>query len=140
MLFHASVSGSVSPTNNRNAGLAGITLELKNDDGDIVATTTTDRMGHYTFNELSTGNANVEVSPGLSSTGTYTVLVVPPTSTQAASAAATLMITRGDTNFAGIDFTLQRPKPTIPRAHAPVRLHCSVRCCRPPAQAVSRRC
>ena len=45
MLFTASVSGTVFSYANRNGGLPGITVELKDSDGDIVATTRADPQG-----------------------------------------------------------------------------------------------
>src|SRR3989442_14568215 len=49
-LFKASISGSVFLNQgafNRGGGGAGITVQLKNSDGDVVATTITDRQGRY---------------------------------------------------------------------------------------------
>ncbi len=113
MLFRASVSGSVFSSGNRGqtAGMAGVTVELENEDGDIVASTFTDRQGNYFFNQLSGPAANVEDAPGLSATGQYTVLVVPPATGQSASSPAKILITRGDTNFNGVNFSLNAPAP-----------------------------
>jgi hypothetical protein len=136
MIFRASVSGSVLSATNRqrSTGVAGITVELEDSDGEVVATTVTNRRGNYSFNQLSTGNADVVDSPGLSATGKYQIVVVPPTG-RTAPAAATIQITRGDTNLNGVNFSLASrmiPSPTPQSPHQP-QFNNS-----PPADALAR--
>jgi peroxidase len=139
MVFRASVSGTVFSQTNVNPrqgpnGIAGVTVDLLNGDGDIVATTLTDRQGNYFFNQLSGPAANVEVGSGLSATGQYTVQVVPPAGSKPSSVTpATIMVTRGDTQITDVNFALNTapanppppppvfPPPTWPQPHPPGR-------------------
>ena len=122
MLFTASVSGTVFSYANRNGGLPGITVELKDSDGDIVATTRADPQGQrYSFNQQSGPAANVEDASGLSGTGQYSIVVVPSSAGQIASLPATVAITRGGMNIGGVDLTLNTlpPKPLPPPGSRP---------------------
>lgn len=119
--FQASISGNVSeqtppgPGANTQGhgnppppphGVAGITVDLLNENGDVVATTVTDRLGHYSFNQLSGPAANsVDDASGLSSVGQYkVVLSLPSNLSQTSTDPAAITLTRGDTNVAGVNF------------------------------------
>jgi hypothetical protein len=103
-LFKASISGTLvlaqgGHTTFQPQGLPGTTVQLKDDSGTVLATTVTDRFGHYSFNQQS----------GLSGTGNYTVsLVVPPGFTQTSANPGTILISRGDTNVSGVNFVVER--------------------------------
>jgi hypothetical protein len=124
-IFHytASISGTVSLAQSRaravfgggrgmggfgGAGgvvLAGITVDLEDENGAVVATTTTDARGHYSFNQLSGPAANPEIASGLSGSGTYKVVLVLPSSAKAASPTTLAAdITRGSTRINGLNF------------------------------------
>ncbi len=106
MYFRASAGGAVASGPNRQP-LAGVTLQLKDSDGDVVATAQTDRNGHYVFTEQSTGAANDTLTPGLSSTGDYSVSVVLPNGATAVSAATlSFSIQTGDESIGHLDFQL----------------------------------
>jgi hypothetical protein len=112
-LFQASISGTVSFSGgsgrygSHSNGVSGITVQLKDADGNIVATTVTDKQGHYSFNQLSTGAASADVASGVSATGTYTVSLVLPTGTQQTTAnPSAITITRGSTNVTGVNFSV----------------------------------
>ena len=66
-IFKASISGTVSlaPRVARRScnGVAGITVQLEDTSGDILATTTTNSRGQYTFNQHSGPAANPVNSP-----------------------------------------------------------------------------
>jgi peroxidase len=94
-LFKASISGTVSALGNqppRGHGsparpLAGVTVELEDSTGAVLATTTTDSQGNYQFRQQS----------GLSGTGDYIVQLVAPAGYSARSAdPVTVAISRGD--------------------------------------------
>jgi hypothetical protein len=121
-LFRASISGTVStdgsnangPTRSGSMGMAGLTLELEDDSGDVLATTTTDSQGHYSFNQLSGPAASLELTPGISATGTYRVVLLLPSGRQHTSLSSPLVaIDSGDTNCERSEFrhrfTGQRP-------------------------------
>jgi hypothetical protein len=101
--FKASISGTVfaGDSNHRGPGqqgLAGVQVQLEDDSGNVIATTTTDRQGRYHFD-----NQN-----GIGGTGNYTVrLVVPAGFTQTSPDPATILISRGDVNVTGVNFTLR---------------------------------
>ncbi len=111
-LFHASISGTVTDGALRfgawplggtgvfgggqyNSGVAGVTVNLIDSDGDIVATTTTNRRGQYSFD--------------VSGTGSYQVQLVTPNSATSSVLSRTVDITRGDIFITGLDFQLQLP-------------------------------
>ena len=59
-IFQASIGGAVTSVVGipfgrfgQPAGVSGVTVNLDNADGDVVATTTTDSQGRYSFNQLS---------------------------------------------------------------------------------------
>jgi hypothetical protein len=118
--FRASISGTVDLTQNRardgfggGSGmggprglvLAGLTLNLEDATGDILATTTTDARGHYIFNQLSGPSANPDIPYGVSGTGIYKVVLVMPASMTAVSPTSLKVnITRGSTNVRDLNF------------------------------------
>jgi peroxidase len=115
IVFHASISGIVStppvkgvrPAGPARAnGLPGVTVYLEDTASDILATTLTDQNGAYLFNEQSGPSANPDVTPGVSVTGTYEIVVVPPAGLRQTTGAGPVTITRGDTNVGGINFSL----------------------------------
>jgi peroxidase len=103
-LFQASIGGTVT-LNGR--GAAGITVQLEDSSGDILATTVTNRFGAYNFNQLSGPAANVENGSGVSATGDYLVrLVLPSGAKQVSPNPPTIQITRGGTQVRGVNFAL----------------------------------
>jgi hypothetical protein len=108
-VFEASVSGTVTGTRGRSGSvaLAGVTLALEDASGDVLATTRTDSRGRYSFNQLSGPAANAELASGASAVGTYkVVLVLPSGSKQIAPDPRAVVITRGGTRVAGVNFSL----------------------------------
>jgi hypothetical protein len=108
MVFKASISGTVSQgkdSGHANAsarGLPGVTVQLLDDGGAVIATTTTDARGHYTFNQQN----------GVSATGTYSVSVVVPAGfTQTSTQPFPISISRGDVNVNGVNFVLAPADP-----------------------------
>src|SRR5262249_59719523 len=91
--FTASISGAVSSTSGQGGrggsssqGLAGITVELEDTSGDVLATTVTNPQGQYSFNQLN----------GLGATGGYTVqLVLPQGFRQTPTSPSPAQISRG---------------------------------------------
>jgi peroxidase len=109
MLFRASISGTVQaghgPHGRGGSYVGGMVVQLENADGDVVATTITDSHGHYSFNQLSGPAADAGNGPGVSATGTYSVVLQLPTgATQISPNTSAITITRGDTNVRGMDF------------------------------------
>jgi hypothetical protein len=108
-LFKASISGTVfaaSGTAGRTPGvqrgLPGVTVQLEDGSGNVLATIVTDSRGQYRFDTFS----------GLSSTGNYMVrLVVPSGFTQTSANPATIPISRGDINMSGVNFSLAPAQP-----------------------------
>jgi hypothetical protein len=91
-------SGPRAPS---SQGLSGITVELEDASGNVLATTVTDSNGHYRFDQLT----------GLSATGEYTVRLVPPSGfRQTWKNPATILISRGDINRSAVDFVLAPTK------------------------------
>jgi len=109
-IFQASIGGSVSMSlggGGRQLGIPGITVQLEDTSGDILATTTTGRNGQYSFNQLSGPAANVENASGVSGTGTYEiVLSLPSWLEQTGSSPGAVTITRGGQNVAGVNFNI----------------------------------
>ncbi len=110
-LFKASISGTVNLNvfggNRGDIGVPGLTVQLEDTSGDILATTTTGRGGTYSFNQLSTGNTNPAVTPGVSGTGTYQIVVVLPSFLeQIGQGPGTITVTRGGQNFQNVNFEL----------------------------------
>ena len=113
--FKVSISGTVSlatkASHNRSVQqeMAGITVELQDAKGDIVATTTINSRGHYTFSELSGPAAKPVLGPGVSGTGLYhVVLVLPPSMRQISRKPRTILISRGGAKAKGMNFVVTR--------------------------------
>ena len=73
-IFQASISGTVAAQlrdPSAASGVPGHHGQLEDTSGDVLATTTTDSRGNYSFNQLSGPAANPENAPGVSGTGTY---------------------------------------------------------------------
>jgi hypothetical protein len=102
--FKASISGTVSygvsAAGHRGwsvQGLAGATVQLEDDSGNVIATTVTDARGRYRFDNFN----------GVSGTGSYTVvLVVPSGYVQTSANPPAVKITRGDDFVTGVNFTV----------------------------------
>lgn len=108
-LFKASISGSVAMNWSLSAVRPGtvlsfprFTLELEDSAGDILATTQTDRFGHYSFDQLAGPSSDPGIAYGVSAVGTYKIVLVLPNGTTQSS--SPVIITRGDTHVAGINF------------------------------------
>ncbi|HXC99086.1 MAG TPA: peroxidase family protein [Verrucomicrobiae bacterium] len=116
IIFQASISGTVSVGSNGrsggpNSGASGITVELEDTVGDILATTQTDQRGGYSFDQLSGPSGNPEIAPGVSATGYYQIVVaVPHGMKQASPNPAPILISRGDTDVNGVNFVLASPQ------------------------------
>jgi hypothetical protein len=97
-------------------GLAGIIVELKNADGDVVASTVTDKSGHFVFNQQSGPAADSAAdAAGLSAVGSYTVVLsLPAGLTQISPDPAAIQFTRGDVNVTGVNFTVAGASVTSP--------------------------
>jgi hypothetical protein len=96
-LFKPSISGRVVSAGREPRGLPGVTVQLLDSSGNVLATTVTDSRGLYRFDSFS----------GLGATGTFDVrLVVPAGLTQLTSNYAPILISRGDINVRGVDFAL----------------------------------
>jgi hypothetical protein len=122
VVFQASISGVVTAAPNgkpapggaATAGLAGIAVNLLDENGDILATEKTDQNGAYRFTEQSGPSSNPGIAPGVCVTGVYKVAVVlPPGFKQASANPGAVKITRGDTQVSGVNFTLT-PPPAVP--------------------------
>jgi hypothetical protein len=105
--FTASISGTVSSPGRFGNGLAGITVQLQDDSGDVLATTVTNRNGNYTFTQQSGPSANPEIGSGVSATGDYQiVLVLPRNLHQVGQNPGPIHISRGGLNIKDVDFTV----------------------------------
>ncbi len=84
-----------------------MTVQLEDTRGDVLATTTTNSRGRYTFNQLSGPAANPENTYGVSGTGFYRVVLVPPASMhQVSTNPRSIRISRGEINASGINFVV----------------------------------
>jgi hypothetical protein len=108
-----SVQGTVfDGTNDPAVPLPGVTVQLEDDSGNVIATTTTNANGVYRF---STPNA-------FSTTGDFLIAVLPPDGFSAVSDnPAGIRITRGDINIRNQDFTFVQT-PSAPSGTALVLL------------------
>jgi hypothetical protein len=111
-IFTASISGTVFfdfdsdglPRTPGEKGLAGVTVQLQDDAGDVLAVTKTDIFGHYLFNQQSGPSNNPEIAHGVSATGEYKIVAILPPSLHATSTTPmTVDITRGGMNVTGIN-------------------------------------
>jgi len=124
MFFKASINGVVSVQGNgklgaKGSGSSGITVELEDTSGDILATTETDQQGRYSFDQLSGPASDPAVAPGVSATGLYDVVVVAPVGMKQISAnPRPILISRGDFNVNSVNFTLVSSRAAPPPAHS----------------------
>jgi hypothetical protein len=110
-LFKASLSGTVYLDLNGDGqresgepGVAAVVVQLQDTSGDGLATTVTDRHGHYQFNQLSGPANNSDIASGASATGLYNVvLLLPPLLTQTTPNLGNILISRGDLSVSGLD-------------------------------------
>ena len=107
-IFKASIRGMVSLTpggshhGSMQQEVAGLTVQLEDTGGDVLATTTTNRRGQYTFNQQSGPAANPVNAPGVSGTGLYRVVLVPPASLhQVSPNPRSILVSRGGIHAAG---------------------------------------
>ena len=107
-LFQASIGGTVSMNAGKHVvGVPGITVQLEDANGDVLATTTTNKNGQYSFNQQSGPAANVENPSGVSGTGTYQiVLSLPSWMQQTGRSPGSVTITRGGQNVTGVNFSV----------------------------------
>jgi peroxidase len=108
-IFQASISGTVGLNLGplHGLGVPGITVELQDTSGDVLATTTTNSRGQYGFNQLSGSAANPVNAPGVSGTGAYDiVLVLPSWLEQTNSNPAPVLISRSGINVTGVNFNI----------------------------------
>lgn len=81
------------------AALPGVTVELLNDEGDVIDTTVTNSRGRYQFTSFT-------------ETGDYQVRIVVPNRLCATSSTTRdVLISRGDQTIAGLDFGLRMVEP-----------------------------
>jgi peroxidase len=113
-VFKASIRGTVGYRREyrhgswTQMGVGGLTLELEDADGNVLATTTTDSRGNYVFTQLSGPSVDSEIGSGISATGTYRVVLALAAGPHGGGSMTSqdMPITSGDTNLSGIDFTL----------------------------------
>ncbi len=111
-LFQTSISGRVTASAGRLiVGVPGITVQLEDTDGNVLATTTTNRQGQYTFNQLSGGAATLESASGTSETGTYQVALSLPSFLRQVTTPNDVTITRGGQNFGNVNFGVVLTRP-----------------------------
>ncbi len=88
-------------------GVPGLTVELTDSSGDVLAVTKTNRFGQYVFTQFSGPAADVENASGVGSVGDYNVvLVLPSFLTQTSANPSTIAISRGGQSVTGVDFTV----------------------------------
>jgi len=115
--FSASISGTVYAATGRgdfgrgSSGMSGITVELEDTDGDVLATTTTDRSGRYSFDQNSGPSDNPDIAPGINVTGTYDIVVEYPAgirglTADSTSTSASVSISRSGINVDNMNFDL----------------------------------
>jgi len=121
ILFHASISGTVTIDGQPRGGQS-VTLHLLDTSGNILGTETTNDRGQYSFDELSGPSVTPGVTPGVSATGFYVVSVVLPVGfTQSSPAPAAIEITGGGVNVTSVNFRLNGPAPAAKRRPRPRR-------------------
>jgi hypothetical protein len=103
--FAASISGIVTTVvpgrfGPMIRGVAGLTVQLEDSSGDVLASSVTDSLGRYSFNQLS----------GLAGTGVYQVrLVLPTGATQTSPNPPAITISRGGNFVPGVNFSVAFP-------------------------------
>lgn len=110
-IFKASIKGTVFFDKNADGirelgerGLAGFVVNLLDDNGKAIASTTTDRNGRYSFTQQT----------GITGTGNFTVaLVLPPGAQQTTQDPGTISISRGGINASGVDFGVVFQDPIV---------------------------
>jgi len=112
-LFQASISGTITlsaaPAGITTPQVTSIIVELEDTSGDVLATTNPAKNGSYSFNQLSGPANDPSITPGVSATGFYeVVLALPAALSQVSQSPAAIEITRGDTNVTGINFNVSR--------------------------------
>jgi hypothetical protein len=108
--FTASIGGTVSfqSRNSQPQGVAGVTVQLQDTSGDVLATTVTNRYGNYTFTQLSGPSANPEIAAGVSATGDYDIVLVLPQNLQQVSPnPGPIHISRGGLNINNVNFKVE---------------------------------
>jgi hypothetical protein len=112
-VFKASISGTVFLDLDGDGGsqrffepgVPGVKLQLQDGSGNVLATTTTDLAGKYSFNQLSGPAANPDNASGVSATGDYNiVLVLPSFLQQTTPNPSTILVSRGGFNITGVNF------------------------------------
>jgi hypothetical protein len=108
--FKVSITGTVFndldndgfPRTTGEAGVAGVTVNLNDASGNVVATTVTDQSGHYSFTDQT----------GIPGTGNFTVSIVPPTGEHlTATPSHTIHLSRGSLDMDGMNFGIA-PNPS----------------------------
>jgi hypothetical protein len=110
--FTASISGTAYLDLNNDGirqsgelGIPGMTVELLDKSGDILATTRTDMFGNYNFTQLSGPSANQETASGVSATGDYQIILILPTFLkQTSSTPRPIHLSRGGIDVDGVNF------------------------------------
>jgi hypothetical protein len=83
-------------------GLSGITVNLKDATGAVIATTKTDSLGRYSFTDQT----------GIPGTGNFTVSVVLPSRfTNTTPTSVAIAFTRGGLDFSGVNFGMAKTSP-----------------------------
>jgi hypothetical protein len=104
--FTASISGTVFNDQNGNgvrdrgeSGVSGVTVNLLDDSGGIVATTTTDNRGRYQFTDQS----------GIPGTGNFSVAIVLPSGfTNTTPTSVAVSVNRGGLTIGGTSFGVEK--------------------------------
>ncbi len=95
------INGNGRQTGTREMGVAGVTIELLDDEANVLSTTVTDHRGSYRFDAFH-------------ETGTYQLRLVIPDGQQAATVTTReIRITRGDETVRRLDFGLADVKNAI---------------------------
>jgi peroxidase len=101
--FKVSIEGTVfsdpnSTGHNTGTGVGGVTINLLDDSGAVIATTTTDVNGHYSFTDQT----------GIPGTGNFTVAIVLPSgATPTTVTSHAIHMSRGALDFDHEDFGIQ---------------------------------
>jgi peroxidase len=101
--FKVSIEGTVffdpnSTGHNTGTGVQGVTINLLDNTGAIIATTTTDANGHYSFTDQT----------GIPGTGNFTVAIVLPSGGTATTVSThAIHMSRGALDFDGEDFGIK---------------------------------